>query len=86
MFDLSEDILYLGIVISLLAISDTKFIVTLEKLPLLSLLFFKKLLTKQQIINRNYAQNLRSKGIQKIMQLGLAFYHKEVAVAFEKKF
>ncbi len=34
-----------------------------------------------QIIKRNYAQVLRSKGIQQILQLGLAFRHKEVAVA-----
>ncbi len=35
----------------------------------------------RQIINRDYAQILRSKNIQRILQLGLAFRHKEVAVA-----
>ena len=35
----------------------------------------------QQIITRNYAQTLRSKGIQTILQMGLAFHHKQVAVA-----
>lgn len=34
----------------------------------------------QQIIEKNYAQQLRSKGIQKILHLGLAFHHKEVAI------
>lgn len=34
----------------------------------------------QQIIARGYAQTLRSKGIQHILQLGLAFYHKHVVV------
>ncbi len=34
----------------------------------------------QQIIDRNYTQTLRNKGIQQILQLGLAFRHKEVAV------
>lgn len=34
----------------------------------------------QQITERGYAQTLRSKGISEILQLGLAFYHKQVAV------
>jgi hypothetical protein len=34
----------------------------------------------QQIIEKNYAQQLRNKGIQKILHLGLAFHHKDVVV------
>jgi hypothetical protein len=34
----------------------------------------------QQVIDRGYAQILRSKGIQRILQLGLAFHRKTVAV------
>jgi hypothetical protein len=35
----------------------------------------------QQVIDRGYVQTLRSKGIGDILQLGLAFHHKTVAVA-----
>ncbi len=38
----------------------------------------------EQIIDRNYAQVLRSKGIQQILHLGLAFRHKEVAVTHSR--
>jgi PD-(D/E)XK nuclease superfamily len=34
----------------------------------------------QQIIARGYAQTLQSKGIQKILHMGLAFHRKTVAV------
>ena len=38
-------------------------------------------LALQQVLDRDYAQTLRSRGIQRILQLGLAFYRKDVAVS-----
>ncbi len=61
----------LGIVMEFKTVSDEKVVLSQAAEQAL-----------QQVIDRGYAQTLRSKGIERILQLGLAFHHKTVAVTF----
>jgi hypothetical protein len=65
-----KDPTQLGLVLEFKAVSDSK--VPLSEAADQAL---------QQILDRHYAQHLRSRGIQKIRHLGLAFRNKDVMVS-----